>query len=164
MSNTTKSLNEIFDVPTEVAVDDISFTTPTVIGSPQKARPLSEVSHHFERPDEVENQETDFNLVRKNMREIVEKGNRILDGIMSVANDTDKPSAYEAAGVIMKNLVEANEKLLDIHKKHKEFRKPDSEDGSTNMTGGVNVEKAVFIGSAADLLKELNKIENGERK
>ncbi len=152
MSNITKSLNGIFDVPSEVE-DDLSFTPPTVIGTPQEVTAVPFT--HPERSDEVENQEQDFKTARKNMREIVEKGNQILDGIMSVASDTDKPSAYEAAGVILKTLVDANEKLIDIHDKHKKFRQID---GGVNPVSHVtNIDKAVFVGTATELLDEVDR-------
>jgi hypothetical protein len=157
MSNVSKSLDNIFDVPKTVSSDDISFEAPTIVGSPQEVKPIYSKTVYVERSDEVENQEADFKLVRKNMRDIVEKGNEVLNGIVDVARDTDKPSAYEAAGVILKNLMEANEKLLDIHEKHKKFQKKDTENGDTNNNTGVNVENAVFVGTAADFLKQVKK-------
>jgi len=158
MSNIKKSLDDIFEVPqpviTEVLDDEISISPPTVIGTPQEARPISSSYYTEERPEEVENQDEDFRKARKNIRNIVDQGDTILKGIMEVARDTDKPSAYEAAALIMKTLMDANKDLIDIHEKNKKFKAlPESNLPVNN--GDINVNNAVFVGNATDLLKKI---------
>jgi len=149
MSNVKKSLDNIFGVENEI------ITKPTVIGSPQKAQAVpQEIQPYVHKTDEEYEQEDDFATARKNLQELTEKGKQALDGIISVAEDTDKPSAYEAAAVLIKTLADANKDLYDLHKKRKELQRKDD---AIVPTGGVTIDKAVFVGTTAELL---TKIEN----
>lgn len=94
---------------------------------------------------------TDFELARTNIRKIIDKGDKTLDGILDLAKASEHPRSYEVAGQLIKTLVDANKDLLNIHK----FNDGDKKDQST-----ISVKNAVFVGSTA----ELQKIIQQERK
>jgi len=91
----------------------------------------------------------DAHYSRANYYNLIERGNEALDGILEVAKESQHPRAYEVAANMIKNLSDVTEKLMILQKQKQEL-KP-KEVAPTN----INVDKAVFVGSTADLLKKL---------
>ena len=94
--------------------------------------------------------EDDSEFARKNIRELIEKGNTAIDNLLHVAKESEHPRAYEVAAGMLKNLADMNKDLLELQK-----RKQDLQPKVTNNTQNINVDKAVFVGSTAELLKQL---------
>lgn len=92
----------------------------------------------------------DADYSRSNYYNLIEKGNEALDGILEVAKESQHPRAYEVAANMIKNLSDVTEKLMILQKQQQEL-KPKEPAGPTN----INVDKAVFVGSTAELLKKL---------
>lgn len=92
----------------------------------------------------------DAHYSRANYYNLIEKGNEALDGILEVAKESQHPRAYEVAANMIKNLSDVTEKLMILQKQQQEL-KPKEPAGPTN----INVDKAVFVGSTAELLKKL---------
>jgi hypothetical protein len=92
----------------------------------------------------------DADYVRSNYYGLIEKGNEALDGILEVAKQSQHPRAYEVAANMIKNMSDVTEKLMTLQKQRKDLETPEQA-AATN----INVEKAVFVGSTADLLKKL---------
>jgi len=97
--------------------------------------------------DEVNQVNSDADFARNNMRDLIANGNKALTDLASVANQSESPRAYEVLATMMKNLAEMNKDLLELQKRKKELA-PQSE-----TTKGVNIDKAVFVGSTNELLK-----------
>lgn len=93
--------------------------------------------------------EQDFDYSRSNYYELIEKGNLALDGILEVAKESQHPRAYEVAATMMKNLSDMTDKLMILQQQRKQL------EGGKAPQQQVNVDKAVFVGSTADLLKKL---------
>lgn len=91
----------------------------------------------------------DAEYSRSNYYNLIEKGNEALEGILEVAKESQHPRAYEVAANMIKNLSDVTEKLMILQKQQQEL-KP-KEIAPTN----INVDKAVFVGSTAELLKKL---------
>lgn len=101
---------------------------------------------------QTESVNPDADYVRSNYYGLIEKGNEALDGILEVAKQSQHPRAYEVAANMIKNMSDVTEKLMTLQKQRKELETPE-QTAATN----INVEKAVFVGSTADLLKKLKK-------
>ena len=99
--------------------------------------------------------EDDVEYARKNIKSIIEKGNDAVDNILKVAVQSEHPRAFEVASTFLKNLSEMNKDLLDLQKSKKALL----QQSSTKQT--LNVDKAVFVGTTADLLK-MQKQENND--
>jgi len=95
------------------------------------------------------NENPDADYSRANYYNLIEKGNEALDGILEVAKESQHPRAYEVAANMIKNLSDVTEKLMILQKQQLDL-KP-KEVAPTN----ISVDKAVFVGSTADLLKKL---------
>ena len=93
----------------------------------------------------------DANYSRANYYNLIEKGNEALDGILEVAKESQHPRAYEVAANMIKNLSDVTEKLMILQKQQKELNPQAAEAKTTN----INVDKAVFVGSTTDLLKQI---------
>lgn len=93
--------------------------------------------------------EDDTNFARTNIKAIIEKSNTALDDILKVAKESEHPRAYEVAANFLKTVSDMNKDLLELQKTKKSLE-PKSE-----STKNINVDKAVFIGSTAELLKQI---------
>jgi len=91
----------------------------------------------------------DANYSRANYYNLIEKGNEALDGILEVAKESQHPRAYEVAANMIKNLSDVTEKLMILQKQQQDLKPKEAP--PTNIT----VDKAVFVGSTAELLKKL---------
>ena len=123
-NNVTDDLNEILNIDQELVE-------------------VSESKFQVEVPDDVE---TDYEFARKNLYDIIGKGNQALDYLLELAKASEHPRAFEVVGQLTKTLVDANNNLLDIQKKVKELSRESSPQNVTN---------ALFVGSTSDLQKLL---------
>ncbi len=129
MSETDKNLAEILNTDYVPVVSDKSD------------KPITIHSDTGENPD--------ANYSRANYYNLIEKGNEALDGILEVAKESQHPRAYEVAANMIKNLSDVTEKLMILQKQQLDLKPKDT--APTN----INVDKAVFVGSTAELLKKL---------
>ena len=130
MSDVDKNLAELLNTDYVPVVNDKSDKPITV--------------HH----DNTNNPDAHYS--RSNYYNLIEKGNEALDGILEVAKESQHPRAYEVAANMIKNLSDVTEKLMILQKQQQELQ-PKEPAAPTN----INVDKAVFVGSTAELLKKL---------
>lgn len=109
--------------------------------------PIPLTSDVVELKDPIED---DAEFARQNLRNLIEKGNDAADHIISVAKQSDHPRAFEVVAGMLKNLADMNKDLLEVQK-----RKQDLQPKVTNNTQNLTIDKAVFVGSTAELLKQL---------
>jgi len=64
----------------------------------------------------------DFETGRKNLYNLLDKGNEAIDGILNLAKEGEHPRAYEVAGQLIKTVSEVSQNLLDIQEKLKKFK------------------------------------------
>ncbi len=102
----------------------------------------SAVTEVVEVTDPIQN---DADFARKNIRQLIDKGNVAMDNLLHVAKESEHPRAYEVAANMLKNLAEMNKDLMEIQKRKRDLEPKQSKD--------VNIDKAVFIGSTEDLIK-----------
>ena len=91
--------------------------------------------------------ESDAEFARKNIRNLIDKGSNAIDDLLQVAKHSESPRAYEVAANLIKNLSDLNKDLLEVQKRKKDL--------VVEKSSGVNVDKAVFVGSTAELMKLL---------
>jgi len=90
----------------------------------------------------------DFETGRKNLYNLLDKGNEAIDGILNLAKEGEHPRAYEVAGQLIKTVSEVSQNLLDLQEKLKKVKEvPDK--------GPKNVTNALFVGSTTELQKML---------
>jgi hypothetical protein len=129
MKKLNANLSEIFDV------------------EPIKEEPKVEtLSSVVEYADPVN---ADAEFARDNIRELVTQGNQAVNELMLIARDGQHPRAFEVLSGLMKNLADMNKDLLEIQKRKKDLA-PKAE-----AQNNLNIDKAVFVGSTAQLVKML---------
>jgi hypothetical protein len=114
--------------------------------------PIKEVSKEEILPVVVEYVDpvnADAEFARDNIRELVTQGNQAVNELMLIARDGQHPRAFEVLSGLMKNLADMNKDLLEIQKRKKDLA-PKAE-----SQNNLNIDKAVFVGSTAELVKML---------
>jgi hypothetical protein len=91
----------------------------------------------------------DADFSRSNYYNLIEKGNEAIDGILNVARESQHPRAYEVAATLIKNMSDVTEKLMNLQAQRKAL------EADAPPPTSVTVEKAIFVGSTADLLKKV---------
>lgn len=130
-------------------LSDILNTDYVPVVSDEKDKPITIHQSSEENPD--------AHYSRANYYNLIEKGNEALDGILEVARESQHPRAYEVAANMIKNLSDVTEKLMILQKQQKDLVPKEQQ----AQTQNINVDKAVFVGSTAELLKQL-KNESGK--
>jgi hypothetical protein len=105
-----------------------------------------------------ESVDPDAHYSRANYYNLIEKGNEALDGILDVARESQHPRAYEVAANMIKNLSDVTEKLMILQKQQQELKPKEQSATQQNIA----IDKAVFVGSTADLLKKLKNESSSE--
>ena len=86
----------------------------------------------------------------QNLYNLVERGQDAIDGILTLAKETEHPRTYEVAGQLIKNVGEVTEKLLQLQEKMKKL-------GEETKKVPNKVENNLFVGSTAELQKLIKK-------
>lgn len=103
-------------------------------------------------------QQADYVLARKTFRALIDKGNNAIEDLTDLAKQSESPRAYEVLSTLMKTVADTTKDLYDLQKKTKDLNKEDKSRPQDEQR--INVEKAVFVGSTAELLKQVKA--NGE--
>ena len=100
----------------------------------------------------------DYNLVRHNIKGLIETGEVAIEGILKVATEGDSPRAYEVAAQMIKTVSEANKDLIDLHKKMKEIKREDITLNQNNTTNN-----SIYVGSTTDLQDLINQSRSAKK-
>ncbi len=105
--------------------------------------------------DEVEEKtspviEDDAQHARETLRNLIDKGNEAIDGILHIAKNSDHPRAYEVAGQLIKTVSDTAKDLLEVQKRKKELEKTDKPK--------IQTQNNLFVGSTHELLKAMKKV------
>lgn len=90
---------------------------------------------------------------KDNLQDMIDQGKEAMEEMLQIAKAGQHPRAFEVYGTLLKNTVEANDRLL---KMQKEMRDMDGKKGN----GDTKIDKAIFVGSTA----ELNKLLKGKQE
>lgn len=91
--------------------------------------------------------DSDYSEVRRNLKCIIEKSQEAIEGIIELAQDSQQPRAYEVVAQLINSSLEANNKLMDLHRRMKDIKK-EEKGKTTNVTNN-----SIYVGSTADLQK-----------
>jgi hypothetical protein len=97
----------------------------------------------------LSNIDDDFDYARKNLRDLIDRGQEAIDGIMVIAREGEHPRAYEVIGQLINTISSANKDLLELSKKYKDIN--DESSGHEATTQVTN--NSLFVGSTAELQK-----------
>ena len=129
MNKINDKLNEILDISSEDLPVEIKKSKQVIV--PEDKDP-----------------DIDFETGRKNLYNLLDKGNEAIDGILELAKEGEHPRAYEVAGQLIKTVSEVSQNLLDLQDKLKKVKEVPN-------NAPKNVTNALFVGSTTELHKML---------
>lgn len=132
MKKINEKLSEIFDVEPINMEESNSINEVVII---ENSNPI----------------ESDAEIARENIKDLLKKGSRAMDELAIVARDSQHPRAYEVMAGMLKNLADMNKDLLEIQKKKQDLI------GVKSESKDVNIDKAIFVGSTTELMKLIKK-------
>jgi hypothetical protein len=134
MNQFDKNMEKIFDV------------TPVE----EKKQPLVPIkTEDSEGLDLKQDLKDAYQQSKDNLQDIIDQGKDAMDEILQIAKAGQHPRAFEVYGTLLKNMVEANDRLLKMQKEMREM------DGKKKGDGDTKIDKAIFVGSTAELSKLL---------
>lgn len=134
MNTFDKNMEKIFDVsPVDVTEN----------------KPLVPVTNKTEDLDLKQDLVDAYEQSKNNLQDIIEQGKDAMEEILQIAKAGQHPRAFEVYGTLLKNMVEANDRLLKMQKEMREM------DGKKKDNGDTKIDKAIFVGSTAELSKIL---------
>ena len=91
--------------------------------------------------------EDDAAHARETLRNLIDKGNEAIDGILHIAKNSDHPRAYEVAGQLIKTVSDTAKDLLEVQKRKQDLEKEDAPK--------IQTQNNLFVGSTHELLKAM---------
>ena len=138
MSEFDKKMSEIFDV------------TPV---EKLEVKPIEKKELVPVNPETLNDDLGDaYQQTKENLQELIDQGKEAMEEILQVAKAGQHPRAFEVYGTLLKNVVDANKELLAVQKQMRDMT------GAKKNEQGTTIDKAIFIGSTA----ELNKLIKGK--
>jgi len=92
--------------------------------------------------------DVDYREVRRNLKVVIEQSNSAIQGILGLAEDSQQPRAYEVVAQLIGQTLDANTKLVDLHRRMKDIKKVEQGAKPTTVTNN-----SIFVGSTAELQK-----------
>ena len=129
MNTFDKNMEKIFDV-TPVVEENKSLI-------PVTKEPIDSIDLKTDLVDAYEQS-------KSNLQDLIDNGKDAMEELRQIASAGQHPRAFEVYATLLKNVVEANDRLL---KTQKEMREMDGK----KKEGDTRIDKAVFIGSTSEL-------------
>lgn len=139
---------------------DVEYTQPVEV----KPQQVTVYEPEPEEPSYNNDATEDYKLARKVLRNLIEKGNDAIDEISSIARQQESARGFEVVSNLIKTVSDTTKDLYQLQKMTKDLKEPspDSDPRKKGEQGNINVEQAVFVGSAAELLAAMKKTESDE--
>ena len=134
MSTFDKNMEKLFDV------------TPVE----REAKPLVPVvtAPVEDAPDLKTDLHDAYQQTKDNLQELIDNGKDAMEELRQIAAAGQHPRAFEVYATLLKNVVDANKELLAVQKQMRTM------DGKPRE-GDTKIDKAIFVGSTAELNKFL---------
>jgi len=94
-----------------------------------------------------------YTQTKDNLQELIDNGKDAMEELIHIAKAGQHPRAFEVYATLLKNVVDANKELLAVQKQMRTM------DGKQSAQGDTKIDKAIFVGSTA----ELNKLLKGDK-
>ena len=134
MNTFDKNMEKLFDV------------TPVE----QEAKPLVPVvtAPVEDGPDLKTDLHDAYQQTKDNLQDLIDNGKDAMEELRQIAAAGQHPRAFEVYATLLKNVVDANKELLAVQKQMRTM------DGKSKE-GDTKIDKAIFVGSTAELNKFL---------
>jgi hypothetical protein len=90
------------------------------------------IQYHENKLVESDEQvDADLKYVRENLYDLISSGSTAIDQMMAIADQSQHPRAYEVLSNMIRQMVETNKDLLDMHEKKNKISTKKEEQSST---------------------------------
>jgi len=141
MSKFEKSIEEIFDVTPFQGNPNIDKDKQVTLTPAPRSNDLE--------PDLKGDLVDAYEQSRTNLQDLIDNGRDAMEELLQIAREGQHPRAFEVYAGLLKNMVDANKELLTIQKQMRDM------DNNKQKAGDTKIDKAIFVGTAADLNKLL---------
>ena len=100
-----------------------------------------------------QDQEDDYQLARKTMRGLLQKGETAIEEILTLAKSSEHPRTYEVTGQLIKTLSDVSKDLIGLQKQIKDINK----DTAAALPQIGNQTNNVFLGSTHELMQMIKR-------
>jgi hypothetical protein len=138
-----KSMEQIFDVTSS------TLEQPETKSKKTKVPALLKKDMVSIEPDLKEDLTDAYNQSRENLQDIIDQGKEAMGEILEIAKQGQHPRAFEVYATLLKNMTDANDRLLKIQKEMRDM------DGNKKEKTNTTIDKAIFVGSTSELSKML---------
>ena len=133
MNTFDKNMEKIFDVTPVEPVDPVKPLVPI------ESNPVDKLDLKQDLVDSYEQ-------TKSNLQDLIDSGKDAMEELRQIASAGQHPRAFEVYATLLKNMVDANKELLNVQKQMREM------DGK-KKEGDTRIDKAIFVGSTAELSK-----------
>lgn len=95
----------------------------------------------------------------ENIYEAIESSKKTVEDMLSIAQQSQHPKAYEVLNSCIKTLADTSKDLVDIHLKRQKLESKSNNSPGEDNTQTVN-HNTVIVSSTADLQKMINDLKN----
>ena len=134
MNTFDKNMEKIFDV---TPVEPVKPVQPLTVA---ENNPVDKLDLKQDLVDSYEQ-------TKSNLQDLIDNGKDAMEELRQIASAGQHPRAFEVYATLLKNMVDANKELLNVQKQMREM------DGKKNDNGSTKIDKAIFVGSTAELNK-----------
>jgi hypothetical protein len=134
-------------------LSDALGIVPAVVG---EILPVSQPPARAQPPEEekepsvhVKEMEKDFAEARDGIKRTLLNSEKAIKSILEVAQESGEPRAYEVLAQMIGMALEANTKLMHLHKQAKDIRK----EGDAGQPQKIVNNNSIFVGNTAELQK-----------
>lgn len=104
---------------------------------------------------------------RNNIKRLLDRGEEMFEDAYRVAQETDSARGYEVAGKILRDILDSNQNLIDLHKKAAESRKAITQEAPSKLTqnnvnsGTTNIITTASTAEILDIVQQnMKKVDN----
>lgn len=137
--------------------DDENLPEPFVL---PEARKHADPPVKTEEPNTADEEKVnkDAEYARNNLYELIEHGMAAIQDLSTLSREQMHPRTYEVLSKLMKDVAANNVALIELANQKKEAKKKEGQPSNNGNQPQVNnIDKAIFVGTTSELLKEMNK-------
>lgn len=184
LTKTDKQLNNVFDVDDGDIIDGTNMVTiydEKPSGDLVPYEPESDDKEREKQEDEAIRRDMtdDYETARENLRNIIDKGNDLLDLAVAIAQSTEDSKSIDAASKVLQQMTVINGHLLELTQRKqavlmktrvKDIVKKETGNNTANVTNNTQdntvtnnvTNNIVFSGTTTDLAKLIADMSKGE--
>jgi hypothetical protein len=169
-NNMVANLNAMFQVAGDTPVPTDPADEPPVdlvVAEPADTdlEPAEKSVEELELEQDRIDAQADHSFARDSIKDTIKTTSQVLNQAAALAMQCEEPKAVEAYSKLVTALVDANERLMNLHQKKQEFKQtvmltggvdePEAPVGPTTATQ-INANTIVFTGTSKEILDVVN--------